>query len=155
MRAAGSGVPVRRPHIKQREGAENAGVSDLRRRLQQACMPLRPIAYAQQAHTLLHLRFEQLKHTHHTSLTAGSQRPTLHAPQSNDLSAHQTGLHNVAPSVEASVNPNRRAAFDCSGNLGQNGQGTQAVIQLPTTVVGDIDQVDAVIQSPSRRPRPS
>src|SRR4029077_14017285 len=139
-------IAIRRD-LDMREGGEHARHVARRRHMQIRRIELAVAGHAQKPHRAYHLVLEQFEHAHDAGLAARGQPVALHAAETDEIGAHGLGLDDVAAAIEAAVDNDLGADGGRLDDFRQHVGRAAAVIELPAAVIGDEDEVDAVIEA--------
>src|SRR5581483_1912555 len=90
--------------------------------------------------------FHQFEHAHDASLAAGGERIALHAAEPDQMRAGRDRLDHVGAAVKAAVDDDFGAAADRLDDLGQHVERAAAMVELAAAMIGDEDELDAVIE---------
>src|SRR5580700_9399844 len=101
----------------------------------------------QQAHRADDLILEKLEHAHDAGLAAGGEPVALHAAEPDEIGTYGFRLDDIAAAIEAAVDDDLGAAGNRLDDFRQNIGRAAAMIELTATVIGDEDEVDAMIEA--------
>ena len=89
---------------------------------------------------------QQVEHAHDAGLAGGGEAVALHAAEPDEMRAERDRLDDVAAAIEAAVDDDLGPVGDRVDDFRQRVGRAAAVIELAAAVIGDVDELDAVIE---------
>ncbi len=77
---------------------------------------------------------------------AAASAVALHAAEADEIGAERDRLDDIGAAIEAAVDDDHGAAGDRFDDFRQHVHRTAAVVELAAAVIGDVDDLDAVIE---------
>src|SRR5262249_47251747 len=93
-----------------------------------------------------HLVFHDLEHAHDASLASGGQAVALHAAKPDQIGAKRQRFDNVGAAIDGAVDDDQGPARHRLHHFRQHFGGGAAMVELAAAMIGDIDDLDAVIE---------
>src|SRR5207237_519943 len=97
-----------------------------------------------------HLLLEELQHAHDAWSACRRESEAGQASKAYHVRAHRDRLHDVGPAREAAVDDHLRPPVHGLEHLRKDVHRASAVIELASSVVGDVDHVHAVLHAERR-----
>src|SRR5262249_21779229 len=93
---------------------------------------------------------EQLEHAMNPGLTGGGEAVEIEASDRDDVRSERDALDNVGAAAEPAVHDDLSPPADRRHDIPQDVDRAAPVIELPTTMIGNIDAVNAVVAGNDR-----
>src|ERR1700719_1329159 len=139
-------IAIRRD-LEMRESREHARHIGRRRYMQHRRIELGVARGTKQAHRADDLVLEQLEHPHDAGLAAGGEPVALHAAEPDEVGTYGFRLDDIAAAIEAAVDDDLGTAGNRLDDFRQHIGRAAAMIELTAAVIGDEDEVDAMIEA--------